>query len=800
MSDATGLLLAPPPPASGTPPPAKGRLSGQRVGSWRLIAEIGRGGMGEVYRAARADEEYQQDVAIKLVHGGGDPAFVAARLRAERQILARLEHPNIARLLDGGTTDAGVPYLVMQLIDGEPIDVYCESQRLDTAARLALFLQVCSAVQYAHQHMVIHRDLKPTNILVAEGGVPKLLDFGIAKVAEPGASQANADHTIKAHRILTPHYASPEQFQGEVVTAASDVYSLGVVLYELLTGIKPWRWDHTTDTREIDNVLSNRRPLKPSIAVLGRSRPAAEGSLEKLSRRLKGDLDNIVLMALRTEPERRYATVAQFADDIRRHLARLPVAARKDTLAYRSARFLRRHAVAVGTSGIVAAALITGMVVAMREAHIAQEQRAKAEQRFNDVRALSNALIFDVHDSIRDLSGAAGSRRLLVKTALKYLESLSQESQGDPALQRELAAAFVRLGDLQGQAFEANESDFEGAQKSYRRAYALLESSLALDGANERARRDIVTNAGKLSDLLWYTGDPDGALSFSEQTFVHARALLAAQPNNPSYRTLLAICEGDYAYKLFEIRGDTAKALPYLQGSIEQLEAAKSQPRIPRTLALTYMRAEEMYEVRGEDNKALAMAENARRLLAQMTAAAPDNADLLHLKAFADHDAASALIAERRLPEAREYEQAALDGFRRLVARDANVDEYRMDVSQSLNAMARISIAEGKADDAFSLLAPLAAETEESRGMKAGGLDFQLTRARTRWVLADAYSLRAGEPTREPSLRERDQQLACEAYESAVAQFAPLSRQRIEAARATQQIRALMESCSKNRS
>jgi len=212
-------------------------MVGRRCGPYQLIEAIGVGGMGEVYKARRVDDEYQQEVAIKLVHAGPGLSFIGSRLRAERQILAGLEHPNIARLLDGGTTEQGVPYLVMELIDGQPITEYCSQHSLDVAARLKLFIQVCSAVQFAHQRMVIHRDLKPGNVLVTHDGVPKLLDFGISKILEPGTtSGGRADLTIAALGILTPQYASPEQLLGQSVTAASDVYSLGVLLYELLTG------------------------------------------------------------------------------------------------------------------------------------------------------------------------------------------------------------------------------------------------------------------------------------------------------------------------------------------------------------------------------------------------------------------------------------------------------------------------------------------------------------------------------------------------------------------------------------
>ncbi len=309
-----GFLSVPPIAALGLPP-LQSSFVGRRLGPWQLTAEIGAGGMGEVYKAIRADAEYQHEVAIKLVHSGRGPSFVGNRFRTERQILASLQHPNIARLLDGGTTSEGITYLVMELIDGQPITDYCDEQGLDTTARVKLFLQVCAAAQYAHQHMVIHRDLKPSNILVTRDGVPKLLDFGIAKILEPGAAPERAGLTVAALGILTPEYASPEQLQGESVTTASDVYSLGVLLYELLTGVRPYEIPaeapHTARLVAMDS-----EPKRPSTVVRGtaRTRSASrDGSPEKLHRRLRGDLDRVVLMALRKEPERRYGTADHLA-------------------------------------------------------------------------------------------------------------------------------------------------------------------------------------------------------------------------------------------------------------------------------------------------------------------------------------------------------------------------------------------------------------------------------------------------------------------------------------------------------
>jgi tetratricopeptide (TPR) repeat protein len=336
---------------------------GRQIGPYRLIEEIGSGGMGEVYRATRADDEYEKQVAVKLIRTGQDSAFVVNRFRTERQILASLDHPNIARLLDGGKTVEGLPYFVMELITGEPIDRYCEHRRLDVNARLRLFLQVCAAVQYAHQRLIVHRDLKPGNILVNAEAVPKLLDFGIAKILESGPSTESAGGANSVIRLLTPDYASPEQARGEPITTASDVYSLGLVLYELLAGVR-----------------ASDVTVKPSVAARqsgGRDR-AAVGSAQKLAKRLRGDLDTIVLMALRADPAQRYDSVERFAEDFRRHLDHLPVVARKATLGYRTRSFVVRYRIGIAAGALIAVALIGGLLATHREAQIANAALARA--------------------------------------------------------------------------------------------------------------------------------------------------------------------------------------------------------------------------------------------------------------------------------------------------------------------------------------------------------------------------------------------------------------------------------------
>ncbi len=319
-------------------------MTGRQLGVYQLVRRVGQGGMAAVFLAERNDGEFRQQVAIKLVSPGSDTDEVLSRFRTERQTLAGLDHPNIVKLLDGGSTPEGLPYLVMDYVEGSAIDRYCDNHKLSVEERLRLFARVCEAVEYAHEKRIVHRDLKPGNILVTAEGVPKLLDFGIAKLLEPSALVLT--HT--GSRCMTPAYASPEQVRGKPVTTATDIYSLGAVLYELLTGQRPYRLKENT-AGEIERAICEQEPEKPNAAAP-----------EKLRRPLRGDLDNIVLKALAKEPERRYSSVEEFAQDIDRHLRHLPVKARRSTMAYRASRLVKRHKIEVSVTLAALFALAPG--------------------------------------------------------------------------------------------------------------------------------------------------------------------------------------------------------------------------------------------------------------------------------------------------------------------------------------------------------------------------------------------------------------------------------------------------------
>jgi serine/threonine protein kinase len=367
---------------------AEDPMVGRQLGDYKLVRRVGQGGMAAVFLAVRADDEYRKQVAVKLVQPGLGDRDLSNRFRNERQTLAGLDHPNIVKLLDGGSTSEGLPFLVMDYVEGSPIDEYCDEHKLSVDDRLHLFGKVCDAVQYAHQKLVVHRDLKPSNILVVADGTPKLLDFGIAKVLNPDFSSQNLLVTQTGTRCMTPAYASPEQMRGKSITPATDIYSLGVVLYELLTGHRPYRLRQHTPA-EMERAICEQEPETPSTVISrvetdtsSDGKPITttpesvsetrEGQPDKLRRRLRGDLDNIVLKALQKEPQRRYESVEEFSQDVGRHLQHLPVTARRSTLAYRASKFVQRRRIEVSAAVIVllllaAAALLGFNVLDLRD-------------------------------------------------------------------------------------------------------------------------------------------------------------------------------------------------------------------------------------------------------------------------------------------------------------------------------------------------------------------------------------------------------------------------------------------------
>ncbi len=483
-------------PAAALPPPS---AVGRRLGPYAVERKLGAGGMSTVYLAVRADEEYRQQVAIKVFGYGADRADLVERFRAERQILASLDHPNIARLLDGGTTEDGLPYLVMEYVEGLPIDRYCDEHGLSLDERIDLFRQVCAAVQYAHQNLVVHRDIKPSNILVTADGVPHLLDFGIAKLLDGSALPGTAAATMTGERLLTPLYASPEQVEGRPVNTASDVYSLGVLLYVLLAGRLPYRLE-AERVDVVERAVVEQEPERPSAAV----------ALPPLRRRLAGDLDNIVLTALRKEPARRYASVELLSEDLRRHRTGLPVAARPATVGYRVGKFVGRHRLGVAAAALVAL-VIFGLAVTMTvQAVRLARQRDEIERERDKAVRVAEFLeeIFAAADPGQARGETVTAREILDRGAGK----ITAELAGQPELEAALAAAIGRAYDGLG---------------LYDRAQPLLERSLALRRrAFGAAHPEVAESLYALGALHWQRGELDLAEATFRRALEMRRALL----------------------------------------------------------------------------------------------------------------------------------------------------------------------------------------------------------------------------------------------------------------------------------
>ncbi len=523
--------------------------NGRRMGPYRIVRPLGRGGMGAVYLAQRDDDQFHKEVAIKILKFELEGGAGVARFRHERQILANLEHPNIARLLDGGATELGTPYIVLEYVEGVPLTDWCEQQELSIEQRLRLFREVCDAVQYAHQHLVVHRDIKPGNILVTPEGVPKLLDFGIAKLLPTGDSGGGAPPaTITGGMLMTPDYASPEQVRGAGISTASDVYSLGAVLYQLLTGQRPY-------------TIQNYNPLEIAHVVCEAEvrLPSSLGN-----RRLRGDLDCIVLKAMQKEPERRYRSVVEFSEDVRRHLKGLPIAARPDTPVYRATKFVRRHWVGAGAAFAVAVTLGAGIAVSLHEARI-------AERRFAQVRELANTFLFQFYDQVTPLAGSTAVRASIVDTARKYLDGLAKEAGNDKGLILELAQAYQRLGSVQARTGSANLGQTEDARASYKHSIELYERVPVNRQSPLEVRRKMADVLFALARLEYNTYHESSAEPINRRML----DLLGDRDLDSPARMLRAIGEASLGQIRMKL-GQPVEAVSWLESSLGNFRALKS--------------------------------------------------------------------------------------------------------------------------------------------------------------------------------------------------------------------------------
>jgi eukaryotic-like serine/threonine-protein kinase len=592
-------------------------------------------------------------------------------------------------MLDGGSTESGLPYFVMEYVDGMPIRKYCDEHSLGIDGRLELFQKVCSAVSYAHQNLVVHRDLKPSNILINKEGQPKLLDFGIAKLLGPDWGESTAEATATQFRVMTPEYASPEQIEGKPATTAADVYSLGVVLYELLTGARPFKTENR-EPIEIAKAVLSSEPQKPSAAISRRTSNNAgstagngtAGTPRPIdSRSLTGDLDNIVLKALRREPERRYQSVAEFSDDIRRYLTGLPVTATADSKLYRFSKYFKRHRASVIGTAAAALLLLAATGVATFQYTVAQREKAAAEKRFAETRVLAKSMLYDLHDKIEQLSGSTAAREFLIESALKYIDGLAAEKTDDPDLQTELADAYQRIADIQGGLWRPNLGQREKAEENYSKATAILEGLVEKHPERYRLKWKLSQLYAAAADSAYQRTDLASYSAFAEKAFeqvvpiessfendayseYYICDLIGAYHRSARAKAVNGDFEGAYALGLkgrdiataaklrFPQSPEVANALGVIEASFAELLTAmkrydeaieiyyasletqkkdnipgRETAQIERNLVVTYSAVAKIEGLVGRFSEAISNIDKAIAIASRMSAADPKNAD-----------------------------------------------------------------------------------------------------------------------------------------------------------------------------
>jgi len=594
-----------------------GALDGKLAGQYRLVHVLGRGGMGVVYLGRRDDDQFQKDVAVKLMSPALHSPGLMRRFRDERQILASLEHPNIARLFDAGVTADGIPFIVMEYVAGEPIHHYCRDKGLGVRDRLALFVKICGAVHYAHKNLVVHRDLKPSNILVTPEGVPKLLDFGIAKMLSvTGTGSATAPMT----QALTPDYASPEQIRGGNLTTASDVYSLGVLLYELLAGERPY----VLSGKPIDEMLRTvceQEPERVSVAAARQS--------TRIAKELCGDLDHIVAKSLRKEASERYGSAEELAADIERHLNGLPVEARRGSVRYKAGKYLRRYKAAFVFATLALLLASAGVAAIILQARIAERERAVAQRRFNEVRQLARSVIFELHDGVAPLPGSLPVRKLLVTRALEFLNTLAREAGGDRGLTLELAEAFVRIGELQGGFTMSSFGDLSAARTSLLKAQELLAPIHHADASDPPVGLLMGRIYHRLSGVSVGLRDFPAALDYCIRTDETFTAVLRAHPDNDRAATGLAAAY--FARAVILGLKDNNPLSEYWQKSLgiykTVIERGSREPDLDRNYARSLTFYGSRLSTAGRNREALAVLQQAHAINEKRLATAPSDAE-----------------------------------------------------------------------------------------------------------------------------------------------------------------------------
>ena len=713
------------PPQSPIREPANELTIPERLGAYRIIKKIGQGGMGVVFLAVRDDEQFNRRVAIKIAPQAVDDASWRERFDTERRILASLEHPNIARLYDGGVSEDGLPYLVMEYVDGLPVDLWCRRQGLSLHQRLALFIKICSAVEYAHQHLVVHRDIKPGNILITPEGEPKLLDFGVARVL--GAGTVAPGTAAMRSGLLTPEYASPEQINNEPVTTASDVYSLGILLYKLLTGRHPYQQHSTPD--KLMQAIREKKPDKPSVIVLTSenqtrsaghtTRPADQGTTGfstqpgRLGRMLKGDLDSIVLKAVRKEPRQRYETVSALAEDIRLFLANRPVKAQPDTFFYRAKKYIRRNRGIVSALSVAVLSLLGGLIVASRSAQIADQQRAKAQHHFESLRTLASSFLFDFYDEIARLPGATHARELVITTALQYLQLLSEEASDDPSIMYDVALAYERIGGIQSHRYYASKGNIEAALDSYRNMQRILRTLHNTHPDNAKFIYALGWSHQDIADVY----AQQGKTRESYDQYIEGMKLfllcdsLKWRPEKTDYALLVAYQRlGDTAGNpRFNNLGDREKAMEWYQKMLaimyKRQNAAPENPDAAHTISIGMEKLADLQLGSGDTEAVVKLYGRALTIRDSLAQAYPDNAWYKRDLAIAQAKTAMAQAQLGLLRKAEENFLRARAIHEQRIQNDKTSSSAVFDLISVLTMQGDTHLNDGKPEKAFTLYA-----------------------------------------------------------------------------------------------
>ncbi len=800
----------------------------ERIGDYRVLRELGRGGMGMVYLAVRDDDRFHKRVAIKVIRKGMDSEDILKRFDQERQVLGAMNHPNIARLLDGGQTDDGRPFFVVEYVEGLPLDKHCDTHRLKISERLDLFRTVCAAVHYAHQNLVVHRDLKPSNILVTSAGEVKLLDFGIAKLLNPDLLAFTQAPTAPELRLMTPEYASPEQVRGDPLTTASDVYSLGVLLYELLTGHRPYRIK-TRVLQEVVRVICEVEPERPSAAVTrveevpdptGTAGPGAatatrtlgpvevsrtrEGRPERLRRRLTGDIDNIVLMAMRKEPQRRYASALALSEDLQRHLNGHPVDARPDSPIYRARKFIVRNRVSVAAAAAIALALAIGLAGMTWQRNLAVQERDRADRIAGGMTQMSG-LLLRVFNEIDSFRSSTARREMFVKDVRDSLQALADDAPTSPAAARTLAAAHGVLGDVQGgirgpsvgkpeealasytesvrlltPLLEADPDpklrsdlaaallaladaqnaalDAETARATYARAADMARQSLAGGKRDVLSKRVLAAALLKQGDLLRAAADFKGARDAYQESFAIRRELIGAEPTDPAEARDLSTALGRFAQLSADL-GDLDGAVQTMRESVAirlkilEQESAPTEPRnesvrAPRDVMIGLLTLGSFLSERGDTEEAITTLRDAVARAKAVRDAMPDNIRGPRDLSIAQKRLADAQLDADRIEEAlREYRAAV--GNAQDAVRTAPSDRV---CNESLRdarlASAKAMLQLGRSRDALAELiaanevsSTLLAADPQRRSHQLAAAEIVSAIALTRWAESPATGL-----------------------------------------------------------